>query len=1218
MANMSWTPQQKKVIDLRDRNILVSAAAGSGKTAVLVERILQRISSKEHPINIDQLLIVTFTKAAAQEMRERIGKAIEKKVMEEPENTHLQKQMTLLYNAQITTIDSFCLYVIRNYFHTIDLDPAFRIGNEAELTLLRSDVIAQLLEERYEAAEEDFLNFVECYSASKSDQSIEDLILKLYHFSMSNPYPKEWLLERRKDFETSAEDGYADAIWMKDLLEYVRRLIEEALIINSEAIQVCAQPDGPQPYLQALLSDQELLESLKRIETYEEYYETLQHLSFARLSTKKAPEVSEDKKELVKALRSQYKDQLSDLIDDYFFQSPEEMKKDMERMSSPMSVLVQLVLDFIVKFREAKEESNLVDFSDIEHFALEILINHTETGNLPTSAAIDLSEQFEEIMIDEYQDSNNVQELILTSISRERNGEPNLFMVGDVKQSIYKFRLARPELFMEKYDTYTNEDSKAQKIELSRNFRSRAEVLSSVNRIFFKIMRKSLGGIEYTEDVALYPGADYPVNSDETVNQTELIIVDMNSDSMVVSEEDTEILELTNRELEARAVAVKIKELMQHNYMVTDHGEVRKIRYSDIVVLLRTMSNWSETYTEILNAEGIPCYSDTQSGYFQTLEVKTILNYLRILDNPLQDLPLLSVLYSPLGKLTSNELALLRTLVPVNQVDNKKRSLYECARYCVNQSIDSLSEKLKKFFDIYDYLSKKVTYLSVHEIIEELYQATGYDLYVYAMPSGEQRRSNLNLLIQHAITFEQSSFHGLFQFIRYVERLLKYEIDYGEATASGENDNAVRIMSIHKSKGLEFPVVFVGGMGKTFNNMDAREKIVFHPDYGIGPECIDAISRTKIPTLIKRVIQKKLILDNLGEELRILYVALTRAKEKLFLIGTAKDAKKEQEKWAQAASLAKGPLMFTTLSKASNYFSFVGPTTIDNETIKTTVIPLAQLECFEESAQKQLEKKEEELTNEQLKETRNEELKNELLRRISFRYPYQSQAKLPIKTTVSELKKLGDDIEVDMSAVLQEISEEMTAITIKDPTIPQFIKESSKLKGSDRGTMVHKIMQCMTFSQCNTYEDVKQLTKELVSKKILDKESLDCLSLKQLVPFLTTPICERMRQAESKGKIYKEQQFVLGVRANQVQEDFSSEDVVLIQGIIDVYFEEEDGFVLVDYKTDYLLEGQEELLVQRYHKQLDYYAMAIERLRGKRVKEKIIYSFSLQKEIGLV
>ncbi len=1218
MANMTWTTQQKKVIDLRNRNILVSAAAGSGKTAVLVERILEKITAKENPINIDQLLIVTFTKAAASEMRERIGKAIEKKVLEEPDNTHLQKQMTLLYNAQITTIDSFCLYVIRNYFHTIDLDPSFRIADEAELTLLRSDVIQELLEERYEEGNEDFLNFVECYSASKSDAPIEDLILKLYQFSMSYPYPEEWLSKRVDDFKISSILELNQTEWMKDLLYHIKLLLMDARNINAEAMKLCASPNGPEAYIQALLSDQEILDSLYNINTYEEYYQALGNITFARLSTKKVPDVDEEKKEFVKCLRNQCKDILKDLSEDYFYQSPEEMLSDMERVAKPMTILVDLVQTFLIKLRTAKEEANLVDFSDLEHFALQILVDHSDGGILPTAAAIDLSEQFEEIMIDEYQDSNLVQEFILTSISRERVGQPNLFMVGDVKQSIYKFRLARPELFMEKYNNYSEDDSKAQKIELSKNFRSRDEVLSSVNNIFYKIMRESLGGIEYTDKVALYTGASFPEQERPKVNQTELIMIDMNMDDLDLSEEDSQTLELTSREIEARAIAARIKRLMNEDFQVTSNGTLRKLKYSDIVILLRTMSNWSETFVEQLLAEGIPCFSDTQTGYFQTLEVKTVLNFLRILDNPKQDIPMMAVLYSPIGKLSSNELGLLRTLVPLSKTENKKCSLYEAARLCVMADHQELSDKLISFFEMYDALREKSTYLSVHELIQEIYQVTGYDLYVYAMPAGEQRRSNLNMLIQYAITFEQSSYHGLFQFIRYVERLLKYEIDYGEASSVGENDNAVRIMSIHKSKGLEFPVVFVGGMGKTFNNMDARDKIVFHPDYGIGPECIDIDTRTKIPTLMKRAIQEKLVLDNLGEELRILYVALTRAKEKLIMIGTVKDAQEELKKWQQARFLADKHMMFQTLSKANNYFSLVGPASLEEESIAVETVLLTQLEIMEEDKQIGLMKKEEELSTKTFQEMKNEKLRQELENRIAYEYPFKKQANLPIKTTVSELKKLGSDMDEEMSAILKEIQEETTAFIQSEPTIPAFLKKEVELKGADKGTIIHKIMECATFTTLRTYEDLKQLVDQLIQSGILEEHNVKSISLKQLVSFFQSTICDRMRAAEENNRLFKEQQFVLGIEASQIQDNYENEDIVLIQGIIDVFFEEEDGFVLLDYKTDRVSEGEEELLVSRYHKQLDYYALAIERMYNRPVKEKVIYSFALQKSIGLV
>ncbi len=1218
MANMTWTTQQKKVIDLRNRNILVSAAAGSGKTAVLVERILEKIMAKENPINIDQLLIVTFTKAAASEMRERIGKAIEKKVLEEPDNTHLQKQMTLLYNAQITTIDSFCLYVIRNYFHTIDLDPSFRIADEAELTLLRSDVIQELLEERYEEGDEDFLNFIECYSASKSDAPIEDLILKLYQFSMSYPYPEEWLIKRVEDFQISTMAELNQTEWMKDLLHQIKLLLMDARNINTEALKLCASPNGPEAYIQALMSDQELLDSLYNINTYEEYHKALNPITFARLSTKKVPDVDEDKKELVKSLRNQCKEILKDLADDYFYQTPEEMISDMTKVAKPMTILVDLVQSFLIKLRSAKEEANLVDFSDLEHFALQILVDHRDGGISPTPAAIDLSEQFEEIMIDEYQDSNLVQEFILTSISRERAGQPNLFMVGDVKQSIYKFRLARPELFMEKYNTYSDDDSKAQKIELSMNFRSRDEVLTSVNHIFYKIMRESLGGIEYTDKVALYTGASFPEQERAKVNQTEILMIDMNMDDLELSQEDSQTLELTSREIEARAIAARIKRLINEDFQVASSGTLRNLKYSDIVILLRTMSNWSETFVEQLLAEGIPCFSDTQTGYFQTLEVKTILNFLRILDNPKQDIPMMAVLYSPIGKLSSNELGMVRTLVGPSKTENKKYSLYEAARLCVSVDHQELADKLTSFFEMYDALREKSTFLSVHELIQEIYQVTGYDLYVYAMPAGEVRRSNLNMLIQHAITFEQSSYHGLFQFIRYVERLLKYEIDYGEASSVGENDNAVRIMSIHKSKGLEFPVVFLGGMGKSFNNMDAREKIVFHPDYGIGPECIDVETRTKIPTLMKRAIQGKLVLDNLGEELRILYVALTRAKEKVIMIGTVKDAQKELQKWQQARLLADNQMMFQTLTKATNYFSLVGPASLEDDTITLETILLTQLEMMEEDKQIELSKKEEQLSAKKFQSMKNKALKQELESRIAYEYPYKKQVNLPIKTTVSELKKLGSDIEEEVSAVLKEIQEETTAFIQGEPTIPNFLKKEVELKGADKGTIVHKIMECATFTKIRTYEDLKQLVEQLVQSSILEEHSIKNISLKQLVPFFQSTICDRMRKAQENNKLFKEQQFVLGIEANRIKDSYEGDDIVLIQGVIDVFFEEEDGFVLLDYKTDRVSEGEEELLVSRYHKQLEYYALAIERMHNRPVKEKVIYSFALQKSIGLV
>ncbi len=1251
LAKTSWTPEQQKVIDIRDCNLLVSAAAGSGKTAVLVERIINRITSLNSPINIDQLLIVTFTKAAAGEMRERIGAAIEEKVMEQPDNVHLQKQLTLLYNAQITTIDSFCLSVIRNHFHTIDLDPSFRIAEEAELTLLKSDVLATLLEEKYEEGAEEFLEFVECYSASKSDEPIENFILKLYQFSQSYPYPHEWLEEREKDFMIESKEDLNQTSWMKQLLQYVKVLLSEASDLCGKAIEIINFPDGPRPYLDALLSDQEMIGRLLSLKTYEEYQETFQQLSFARLSTKKWPDTTEERKEEVKALRQMVKKILSDLADDFFFQSMEDMLLDMIKVRKPMLVLLSLAHEFLNRLEAAKEEKNLVDFSDIEHFALNILVTKEDGKLVPTKVAREMSEQFEEIMIDEYQDSNYVQEYILSSISKDLKGHPNVFMVGDVKQSIYKFRMARPELFMEKYEKYSTEEGLYRRIDLSKNFRSRAEVLDSINGVFEKIMTKGLGGIEYTKEVSLYPGASFPkieMDLDNTSflssdTKTELIILNLKeeenstldtADRMDVTSLEEDPVELSKRELEAKAVAMRIKQLVHGDsgFLVTKRNGGEQVqercKYRDIVILLRTMSGWSETFTEVLKQEGIPAYSDTQTGYFQTLEVKTVLNYLRILDNPRQDVPLTAILYSPIVGLSAEQLSLLR-VKPTKEAE--KLSIYDAARECAleyfvmqregthssNQEFIEAGEKLSRFFAIFDKLREKAVYLPVHEIILELFKETGYDLFVFAMPGGEQRKSNLNLLVQHALSFEESSYHGLFQFIRYIERLLKFEIDYGEAGALSEDDNAVRIMSIHKSKGLEFPVVILAGMGKQFNTMDAREKIVLHADYGIGPECIDYQLRTKCPTLLKQVIKKNIVLDNLGEELRVLYVALTRAKEKLIMIGSANDANDLFDRWRQDATPGVTPLRFQTLALAKDYFSFVGPVALNDARIR--VITLTPNELLEDEYDKQtnLRNKQEELDPknfiERTEEEVDKELEGNLLEKLSFRYPYEKEAMLPIKTTVSELKKLSQQVDEDLTETLPKIKE--VSQMVIEPTIPKFLSEPKELRGTERGNLFHKILELIDFSKSNTKDELIEFATLLVNRGLLQEESLEGINFDRLSRFFQSELAHRMQKAWQNGCLYREQPFVIGIPAREVKEEYESEDLVLIQGIIDVYFEEEDGIVLVDYKTDAVAELGEEELLRRYQEQICYYEKALNQLLDKKVKEKIIYSFSLGKEI---
>lgn len=1206
---MNWTKEQQKVIDLRNRNILVSAAAGSGKTAVLVERIITMITEGDAPIDIDKLLVVTFTKAAAAEMKERVGVALEKKVLEMPDNLHLQKQTTLIHSAQITTIHSFCQNVIRNYFHTINLDPAFRVADEAELKLLKSEVMEGLLEECYEEGEENFLEFTEMYASGKTDQIIEGLVLQLYEFSMSYPWPEEWLALRRELFDISSVEEMEGAEWMESLLDYVRMLLKDMERLSEEAVGICTSPGGPYTYLAALDSDRDMIGQFKKAKNYRDYHELFSGVSFARLSSKRDAAIEEEKKTEVKAIRDILKKTMGDIKKNYFFQSKEEMLKDIIGSKTAMNVLIDLTQRFAQSYAKKKEDKNLVDFNDLEHFALNILVTREEGKTLPTQSALELSSEFEEILIDEYQDSNLVQETLLNSISRERQGKPNVFMVGDVKQSIYKFRLARPELFMEKYETYTTEDSQHQRIGLHQNFRSRGVVLEPINFIFSQIMGKGLGGIEYDQDAALYTGADYGEEDGNVSASTELVLIPENG---ATSEEEEEF---TARELEARAIAHRIKELIHPDtgLLIKDKGELRRAKGGDIVILLRTMANWSEIFTDILMAEGIQAYSQTQSGYFQTMEIRTILNLLRVIDNPKQDIPLAAVLHSPIADLDSNSMGKIR-------VYDKTVDLYSAAiQYAYGEDgEEEIKEKLIHFLSRLDKYREIVSYTPIHQLIEYIMEDTGYYNYVSAMPAGERRGANLEMLVGKAISFEATSYMGLFNFIRYIEKLHKYEVDFGEVNMSGGNENSVRIMSIHKSKGLEFPIVFAAGMSKVFNNQDSRSRLVIHPDLGLGPDFVDYKLRIKSPTLIKKVMQKKLVLENLSEELRVLYVALTRAKEKLIMTGTVKTLTDKLEKWNGIKSSREVKLSFQRLTGAGCYLDWVVPAFIrqnafkeilnDNglfqdeknplfETevpIKVRVIDMSELAGEEVVKQVEREVYQEELLNFDTETVFDGDIHGEIEKRLTYKYPYEASMKIPGKMTVSELKKAsqGEKEELEDIQIFEEES-----------IIPKFLNKEMEIKATDRGTLYHRVLEKIT------------LDKSLDLSKLTEQEKA-LIRVDKIEGFLRSDLAERMRKAGKLGKLHKEQQFVLGLEAKEVHPETDSKDLVLVQGIIDVYFEEEGELILMDYKTDRIppYEG-EEFLIDRYKVQLDYYQRALEQMTGKIVKEKLIYSFGLEKEI---
>ena len=1118
---VSWTTEQQQVIDLRNRNILVSAAAGSGKTAVLVERIVKIITDKNHPVDIDHLLIVTFTNAAAAEMRERIGNAIEKALDEQPGNEHLLRQLTLIHNAQITTIDSFCLYVVRNHFHEIDLEPNFRIGDEGELKLLREDVLGRVLEQNYEEPSEAFSDFVEGYASGRTDAALNEMILQLYEFSRSYPWPEKWLDSFVGIYRIENREELDRAEWLAPLTENICFVLKDCEQLLKQALAITQQDDGPDMYEKAVRSDLEKYESLSKLTSFCELSEALSDIKYDRLASSRGFEGDPDKLELVKSLREQAKDVVKKLCKQYFFCSPEMMIEQLERTEPMLEEVVRLTKQFADEFAAAKRRKNLVDFHDVEHFALQILVD--EETEKAKKTAEEFRDTFEEIMIDEYQDSNEVQETLLRSISREERRENNIFMVGDVKQSIYRFRLARPELFMKKYDSYSLEESTTQRIDLHKNFRSREEVLTCTNDIFYKIMARSLGNVEYDAEAALYPGASYPVSADFI---PEILLADSNDELL----EDTELTD--KKTLEAKIVAEEIKHLMK-TQPVTDKaaGTLRAARYSDIVILLRSLSGWADSLVEVLNENGIPAHTVSSTGYFSTVEVQTVLSMLRLLDNPRQDIPMAAVLRSPMAGLTDEELAVLRLedgSVPFHEaVLELAEGLYEedgqkeisnseedqkQGRNADGKKEDDIEttahRKLLKFYKKYRQLRQLVPDTPIHELIEIILRETGYGHYVAAMPAGSRRTANLNMLLEKAAAYEKTSYKGLFHFVRYIDELQKYDVDFGEADMVGENEDVVRIMSIHKSKGLEFPIVIVSGMGKNFNKQDTRSKMVLHPELGIGLDYMDGKKRIKSPTIAKKAIAKQIELENLGEELRVLYVALTRAKEKLILTGTLKDAPEKLEFFRQQAALYAHSsdttaIPYLTRESAAGYLDWILPAVLSyGDKYPVRIVEAAELVLDE--VENQLEK------NENLTERIGEieaadtQLVGQLKQRFSQRYPYQTDILRKNKYSVSELKHraMRERFEAEQEETVPAFLEEPVT-----PTIPLFIQRQGSVeqeaqnkaqdagqeaeskaeqkiesntanRGALRGTAVHRVMECYDFTSEKSVQEQSAVPKD--------------------------------------------------------------------------------------------------------------------------------------------
>lgn len=1257
-----WTADQQKVIDLRDSNILVSAAAGSGKTAVLVERIIGRITDKQAPVDIDRLLVVTFTKAAAAEMRGRIGEALQQKLEQTPDDDNLQRQIGLLHNAQITTIDSFCQHIIRNYFHVIDLDPMFQVGDETDLKIMKEAVLGEVLEQKYADARQKenqvFLDAMQMFATGRTDKEIESIVLKLYELAQSYPFPDEQLEQWKNSYALRSVEEMEQTEWMEKYIADVQMIVAECEKKAFAAYQISVDGVGLEAYTPTIQTEWQQIKELRKCKTLQELCDGIGKISFGRLSAIRGNKHDKELQEQIKALRASYRDKgIEQLQKEMLAEPPEEMLAMMQQMDAPVRELVQLTIDFGKAFAEKKREDGIIDFADMEHFALQILVTRDEDGNsVPSATAKELQEYYEEIMTDEYQDSNYVQEMILTSISRGPEQSPYLFMVGDVKQSIYQFRLARPDLFMEKYHAYDTEEGGNRRIDLRQNFRSRASVLESANYIFERIMRQDFGGIAYDDAAKLVPGAVFDPCEERTADQTEIILLNMDA------QEDNDF---GKRELEAMAIGQKIRDMVQgdHPMYVSDKGGYRPIEYRDIVILLRSMKGWTEEFQETLADMGIPAMAPKKTGYFATLEVQTMLNLLRVIDNPRQDIPFVAVLRSPIYGLQDEELAKIAAeRSGLQYLDN-------IWAYC-DRHEDVLSEKLSDLLDTLQEYRRKAETVSVYELLREIYEETGYYALMSAMPGGEQRSANLDILLQQAIEFAENGHRGIFGFCRYIEMLKKSDIDFGEATV-GTVANAVQLVSIHKSKGLEFPVVFVAGMGKQFNKQDMRKKLLLDVDYGVGANYVDLEERLYKPTVMKRFIARQMLENSLSEEVRILYVALTRAKEKLILTGTVKGIENKLQSW----DLTGASLQHSALLGAATYLDWIMPALAarpifgqcisqvsdgkgqdpsdlqENEmaqetedpSVKDRVLydstdqdPLFRLEVICADAQiagemEQLEHillRREALKHQDITKECDAELAEQLRCQREYQYPYANEQKLPVKISVTELKRRA--MEQQKMAVRAEVPEDEVTETvpgtadrqtgIEDEAVydipqPKFRQTEESIGAAERGTLYHFVMEHLPYEQMGDHFTAEMMLAQMQKAGLLREEERNCLKPQKFDRFMQSVLGKRMQQAAKRGALRREQQFMLEIPVMELYPELESEETVLVQGIIDACFEEDGEWVLVDYKTDYVRYGMEQTLVDRYRVQLEQYARALEQLTGMKVREQIIYSFALDKHI---
>ncbi|AOM82965.1 helicase-exonuclease AddAB subunit AddA [Salisediminibacterium beveridgei] len=1214
---VKWTDEQWQAIAAEGNNLLVAAAAGSGKTAVLVERIIYKITNTEKQTDLDRLLIVTFTNAAAAEMRHRIGEALEDKIAEKPESLHLKRQLTLLQKANISTLHSFCMNIVREYYYLIDIDPSFRILDDTEGVLLKDEVMESLFDEAYSSDNPSaFYDLVDRYSSDRNDEGLKNIILDLHDFSLSHPNPEEWLQSAAAVYTSVVKGNYKTDEWFRELHFVISDLISEALLLFEQAVNLINAHDGFEKYQETIENEYATILKISETEDVAEQFEQLQKVSFQSLKplTKKdmfEPEI----KDAITNARNEAKGKITTLKEKFVFQSLDDSLADTGDLAFSVENLMNLVSAFSMKYEEEKKEKSVVDFSDLEHYALSIL-NMNHHGE---EIAKQYRDYFVEIMTDEYQDTNRVQEAILRLVSQK----DNRFMVGDVKQSIYRFRLADPGLFLEKYRHYTSDGSgDGMVIDLSMNFRSRDEILSSVNYLFKQFMDEKAGELEYDDAAALVTGnLSFP---EEENLHTDFHLIDLMKDGNDHSSiPDTEAEEdLSAAEAESLAMIERIQDMLSNQRVYDpEKKSYRKMQYRDIVILVRSMT-WSDTFMESFKQAGIPLYADVSKGYFSAIEVQIMLSLLKIIDNPHQDVPLASVLRSPIAGLSSEEMAEIRIQGSGNDFFHDVMRFPELDL----QNSEELQIKITSFLNRLKNWRNKARATSLSSFIWKLYGDTGYFDYAGGMPGGKQRQANLKALYDRAKAYEKTSFRGLYRFLKFIEKMEQRGDDLGEARSIGEQEDVVRLMTVHKSKGLEYPVVILPGLNRPFNRMDFRQPYLMHQKLGFGTRWFDPELRVVSPSLPHEVMKQVASKEMLAEEMRVLYVAMTRAKEQLILIGSSKNAEKEVMKWSEKASAKQIKLPIFSRMNANTYLDWMMPAILRHPDVQEIVkddgtYPVADFTIRDRSKwtfrnvlsnELSLPRTSDSMRDEELYQSLrdlapvpgdlNEE--EQVKHIFEWEYPFEQATKFQSKQTVSELKAgLDSDYSDDrfIFSFRPDFAER-----------PGFLQQNL-LKPSEKGTLMHMVMQLIDLQHTSEQELNDQL-QNWVSENRLSIEEAKQLNVAQAAAFFKTTIGQEMKQAE---EVWRELPFTHAIPAESAYPDWQKEkgeEDVFIQGMVDVIFRNSTGeLIMIDYKTDQIsqdLASDEAVAAhfsEKYKVQLEFYQKAIESSWNEPIESCLLY-----------